>query len=196
MAQQALQTNPPATRDRLDWLVALGGIIAAPSATLARLADARPWRQGAVVFIVVSAIRALLNLVEPAMVPPATDDPQVAGVMDLLSSPYFWVLTDILFTPLMFLAVTGIIYQIGLRQGGDGPFTRLFTTEVFSAALIALVGIPVDLLGLLVAGSDATIINAIFILISFAVAIWAVVLGVLCINWPTSVTMRRRPNAI
>jgi hypothetical protein len=182
MAQQALQSNPSAPSDRFDWLVALGGIIAAPSATFARLADAQPWRQGAILFVVVSAIRALLNLAEPAMVPPATDDPQVAGVMDLFSSPYFWVLTDILFAPLMFLAVTGIIYQIGLRQGGDGPFTRLFTTEVFSAALIALVSIPIDFLGMLLAGSGGGIATISFGTISFAWAVWSLVLGILSVR--------------
>jgi hypothetical protein len=182
MAQQALHTNPPAALSRFDWLGTLRGIIVAPSATFQRLADAQPWRQGLAFFIAVSVFSALLRLVEPVMVVPSTDEPQTARFLGVFGSPYFQALTDLIFFPLMFLAATGIVYQIGLRQGGDGPFVRLFTTEVFSAALITLVSAPVDTLGLFFPRGDAPVVSLILSVMSIAVAIWGLVLAVLSVR--------------
>jgi hypothetical protein len=182
MVQQALHSNPPTATERFDWLGTVRGIIVAPSATFARLADAQPWRQGIILFLVVSVSSGLLRLLEPTIIAPGADDPQDARLMDVFGSPYFQALTDLIFMPLMFLAATGIVYQIGLRQGGDGPFTRLFTTEVFSAALITLVSAPIDTLGLFFPRGDAPVISAILGVVSFAVAIWGLVLAILSVR--------------
>jgi hypothetical protein len=182
MAQQALHTNPPTESSGFDWLDTIRGIITAPSATFARLADAQLWRQGLIFYLAVSVIGALIALLQPTAPTPADVDPEVARIMEVFGAPWFQAAVLLILAPLGLLALLGLIYQIGLRQGGDGPFARLFTTEIFNTATVSLVLLPVTLIVTLVQRSNADLGNSLNTAISVGFGIWGLVLTVLSIR--------------
>lgn len=178
MAQQALHTNPPTSSDRFDWLGTIRGVIVAPSATFGRLADMQPWRQGLAFYLVSAVGSGLINAIGASRRASTMTSPNLSRLTELTSSPVFRICSALIVSPLVLLFVSGMLYQIGLRQGGDGPYGRIFSTEVFKSATTGLVGLPLTLLAQFAPRNPTTGLSPAELAVSAGIGIWGLVLTV------------------
>ena len=121
------------------WLRTMQGIITDPLRTFTAIAAEQSWRKGVVYYLVTSLLMWAIRLLR-------TEPPRsLSGRTNpLVSSPWFDITTTLL-GPLFVLIFAAFLYWAGQRQGGQGPFSRLFTTEIFSATAVNLLSAPIFL---------------------------------------------------
>jgi hypothetical protein len=173
MAQQTLPQPAPAPLATTDTPGVLRGLVAAPTATFAALADARPWRQGLTLYLLTLLAGALAALARPA--PPGGP---AAGVPAFVAAPAYSAIVALVAGPLGLLLAAGLLYQVGLRQGGDGPFARLLVAQLFAAVPVGLVNALLTLAGALAARATGGNLVWLSLVVVGAADLWALALTV------------------
>src|SRR3954454_11946177 len=173
MAQQASQHGVPAPRDATNWFAIIRGIVTDPLATFTVLAETQPLRSGLVLYLLSSLAGGLVNLARPI----ATGSMN-KNVADLVASPVFAIGAAFVGGPIFLLAIAGLLYQIGLRQGGDGPFSRLLTTELYKGATIGLISSPLYLVLYLAMRGTGDALTLVSFLPSLIFSLWGLYLTV------------------
>jgi hypothetical protein len=130
------------------WIRTMRGIITDPLQTFTAIAAEQSWRGGIVYYLVSGLIAWAVRLLR-------TEPPRsLSGRTNpLTSSPWFDITTTLL-GPLLVLIFAAFLYWAGRRQGGQGPLSRLFTTELFSATTVNLLSAPIFLAIYLIARAN------------------------------------------
>ena len=121
------------------WLRTMRGILTDPLQTFTTIAAEQSWRKGVVYYLVTGLVMWAIRLLR-------TEPPRSFSgrTNPLISSPWFDITTTLL-GPLFVLIFVALLYWAGRRQGGQGPLSRLFTTELFNATAVNLLSAPVFL---------------------------------------------------
>lgn len=77
---------------------------------------------------------------------------------------------------------TGLLHQIGLRQGGTGPYSRYLTTDGFQTSTVGLVTLPITLVGSVIQRALDQGMPWLDYLLGFPTAVWGVALAVISLR--------------
>lgn len=121
------------------WIRTMRGIITDPLQTFTAIAAEQSWRKGVVYYLVASLIMWAVRLLR-------TEPPRsLSGRTNPLTSSPWFDITTTLIGPLLVLIFAAFLYWAGRQQGGQGPLSRLFTTELFNATTVNLLSAPIFL---------------------------------------------------
>jgi len=148
-------------------------VITSPGAAFAELAEAQPWRQGVALYALVTLAQGAVALLNPAM--PRSGS---APLQDLLASPWFALISAMIFGPIVFLLAIVLLHQMALRQGGSGSFVRFFSTEIFKSVAVGLVAAPLLIAAYLIVRATGNRQPNLITLTSIVIGIWQLVLTV------------------
>jgi hypothetical protein len=159
-----------------DWVAVIRGIIVRPLETLTGLAETRAWKKALGFYLAITVASSLVALTQPAQEEAATTtgrlfaEPLVIyGVVPL---------TGVVF---LFLYI-GVLYRLGLREGGTGSYSRLFTTETFQTSTLALINLPISLLVNLLQHAQDQANPWLNTLLSLPITLWGLVLTVVSLR--------------
>lgn len=145
------------------------GYFTDPLKTFGEVADQRTWREGIVFYWLTSVLVWAVGLLRVV-----SQQSRSAWTESILPMPWSSLLLSIA-GPLLVLFSTAILYWAGQRQGGTGPLSRLFTTELFNGAAVSSVSAPFVLVLYLITQVNASL-NILADIESFIVSAWSIVL--------------------
>lgn len=167
----------------LAWLPIVKGIVTHPLQTFEEVADRYTWHEAVPYYLIVGLVGWSVDLVRPQ-----PSDTEGSAILAAFNSPFFPPLL-ILLGPLLTLPSVLLLYWAGRRQGGQGPWTRLYTTELVNGGTVTLLNLPLLLLinaELRLTGQG----EALATLDSIAVLLWGFVLTYFSIR--ASLRLERR----
>jgi hypothetical protein len=169
---------PEPAVERLDPVDAAIGVITAPALSMRAIALARAWPIGLAIYIAIAVLNGFAGLTGRRQVPPVAD-PEVSrafqAYFDAVQSPLGVLLNAVLFTPLLLVIGTGILYLVARLLGGQGSYGGLLATQAFTAVpsfLLAPLTLLANILRVPVLGG----------LFSLVFGIWTLVLAVIGIR--------------
>lgn len=122
------------------WSKVILGIITSPLATLTALAETQAWKHALGYYAAIMVANTIVHFTQPSQTEESTVN------LGFFDGPLFQYVGLPVFGMVYLVVYSGVLYQIGLRQAGSGPFGRFFTTEAFQSNTLALLSLPFTLL--------------------------------------------------
>ena len=152
------------------------GVVTEPVPTLRAVVRSAPLGQAFVVIAAGSCLSAITTVAQlratpTAGVPPVFSIPEGPGVLVVaaLLGPILGLISSVIYT--------AVLQVVALMLGGKGPFKGLFCGLAF-ASIPGLFQIPLQLAGIAL----GPVVQAILGIVTFAIAIWTIALGVIAVR--------------